>query len=542
MPAPFIKETIQEVPLKIVGGTHFGRYPKTSVEQTYNMIVSDDSLVDYAGYMSVASLASGGEGRGLYSSTVANIMIGVSGNQVVKIDESLVVHPIMTIATSSGPVYIDENNKSQIAITDEVNIYIYNYSDGSTTTVTGESLTIAFGFEVIPGYISFQNGRFILAALNTQNWLLSALNDGTMWPTGASNVGSMQTKPDTIQAAVPFPGRGNLLFVYGSNVVEPWVDVGAALFPYNKQASYNVDYGCLNASSIASLGDKTVWLGANESSGPVIMFSDGNSIKEISTDGLDFKFSELTDPTNCVGFLIKVDGHLIYQFTFKSDNLSYIYDFDTQMFFTVSDENLNYHIARRVVFFNNKYFFVSFNDGNLYEFGTQFTNYQYSETNIKQIPRIRICPPVRLPTQKYFIIKSLGFTVENGQPNSIQKFFFYAGEPIVIGADEDNVIGLGPFNFPIITSEDGIQIAAEQRYQTGITEFDVSSEAVDLSISRDGGVNFGNQLRKNMNETGNRKSRFIYYRLGIANDTTFMLQFWGFGRFVAFNGIVEVYQ
>jgi hypothetical protein len=532
MPAPNAKETIQEVPLKVVGGTHFGRYPKTSVEQTFNMIVSDESLVDYAGYRNVLELAAGSKGRGIYSSNRAELMFAVIGNQVFSIDGNLQKTFIMSIATTVGEVYIAENNGGQIAITDGANIYIYNYNTLTPSTITGAAMTAAFKFTVSPGYISFQNGRFILACLGTTNWLLSAFNDGLNWPIAANSIGQLQTKPDSVQAAVPFPGRGNLLFLFGSNVVEAWVDTGAALFPYQRQNSFNIDYGCLNASSIADLGNVIVWLGANEQSGPVIMVSDGNSIKEISTDGLDFKFSLLKDPTDCVGFLIKLDGHLLYQFTFKTDNLSYVYDFDTKEFFTVTDEDLNYHVARKVVFFNNQYYFVSFNDGNLYEFGTQYTNYEYAVDDIRQIPRIRICPPIRLPSQRYFIIKSIGFTIENGQPNSIQKFFFYAGEPILLATENLGVIG----------TENGHAIALEQRYQTGVTEFDVASEAVDLSISRDGGVNFSNQLRLNMNPSGNRKSRFIWQRLGIANDASVMLQFWGFGRFVAFPGVVEVYQ
>jgi hypothetical protein len=45
-----------------------------------------------------------------------------------------------------------------------------------------------------------------------------------------------------------------------------------------------------------------------------------------------------------------------------------------------------------------------------------------------------------------------------------------------------------------------------------------------------------------MNPTGQRKSRFIYQRLGIVNDATFQLRFSGFGRFVCTDGVLEVYQ
>lgn len=523
---------LQEVPLALVGGTHFGRYPKISQEQTWNMIVSDGALVDYAGYKNVLSISTNGLGRGIYSSSRADVMITVIGSGIYTVNTNIAPTFQLAMATSVGDVFIAENNGGQIAITDGVNIYIYDYNLGTTTTVTGASLTATFGFNVSPGYISFQNGRFILACLNTSNWLLSDFNNGTVWPFDSAHVGQLQTKPDTVQAAVPFPGRGNLLFLFGFNVVEPWTDVGAALFPYQKNTSFNVDYGTLNAASIASLGEHVVWLAGNEQSGPVIMRSSGNTLEEISTDGLDFKFSELTNPNDCSGFLMKLDGHLIFQFTFKTDNLSYLYDFDSKFFFTVSDENLNYHVAKNVVYFNNNYYFVSYNDGNLYEFGTKFTNYEYSATKIKQIPRIRIAPPIRLPSQDPFIIQDLSFTVENGEPNDITQILHYPGEPLYLGTED----------FAIIGTESGIPIGLDQPALSGVTGYDLASEAIDLSISRDGAVNWSNQLRQNMNPTGVRRSKFIYRRLGFANDCSPMLQMWGYGRFVLFDGVVRIYK
>ena len=92
-----------------------------------------------------------------------------------------------------------------------------------------------------------------------------------------------------------------------------------------------------------------------------------------------------------------------------------------------------------------------------------------------------------------------------------------------------------------ITTESGNPIGVEATVAQ--TEYVVNySEAVDLSISRDGGESFGSSWRLNMNPTGQRKSRFIYQRLGIVNDATFQLRFSGFGRFVCTNGVLEVYQ
>lgn len=494
MVAPYAKQQSETIPLKMVGGNLFGRYNKISVEETFNMIVSDGFLVPYAGYKDVITLGENSIGRGLHSSTIGQIMVAVIGSNVYSIDAGLTATPVGSLYTFSGDVYIAENNNFEICMTDGVFVYVYDYNNNTFSSSNPlESGHFDF-FGTSPGYISFQNGRLIIACIDNQTWQLSAFNNAKSWPNTAQTVGSLQSKPCTIQAAVPVPGGGNNLLLFGTNVAESWQDLGLALFPYQRNSSFNIDYGCLNAASIASLENTIVWLSYNEQSGPAVTFTQGGPIQNISTDGIDFKLAELTNPTNCTGFLFRQDGHLLYQFTFPDDNLSYAYDFNSKLFFTVTDENLNFHIARQVVFFNNQYYFVSLSGGNVYQFGTQFTTADYGDGDIKQLPRIRVCPPLRLASQRYFICKSLGFTIENGLPNRIND----AG-----------------------------------------TSY---SECVDLSISRDGGASFGNSIRLDMNPTGRRRSRFIYQRLGIANDATFQLRFNGFQRFVVTDGEVEVYQ
>ena len=221
----------------------------------------------------------------------------------------------------------------------------------------------------------------------------------------------------------------------------------------------------------------------------------GGREESISTDGMDFKLGNLTNPSNCTGFLFRQDGHLLYQFIFM--NLSYVYDFNTKLFFTVSDENQNYHIARNVVFFDNDYYFASLNDGNVYIFGTQFSNLRYSSTNVQMMPRIRICPPIRLPSQRMYIAKSLGFTIENGQPNEPIQVF---GEAYLITQDGN-----------MLVTQDGNYLVTQDQW---LTLDGLYPEAIDLSISRDGAESFGNSVRYTMNETGNRRSRLIFQRFG----------------------------
>lgn len=497
--APLAQQEIQDVPLKIVGGSNFGRYSKISAEKTFNMIVSDGFLVPYSGYEAVG-FTNFGTGRGIHATEVGSFMLGVIGNKAIRFDFNGVDFTgstVGTLLTTTGDVYITENNNKQMVITDGAKLYVYNYNDGSFKVSTTD---FTFPFSN-PGYCSFQNGRVIVALLQSQEWALSGFNDALIWLDDAQHVGQIQTKPGYIQAAVPLPGGGNNLLIFGINVSESWQDLGLATFPYQRNSSFNIDYGVTNASSIDDLDNFIVWISTNETSGPTVMVTSGNGAPEpISTDGIDFQLAALTNPSNVTGFLFRQDGHLIYQFTFPDDNVTFAYDFETKLFFNITDYDLSYHPAREVVFFNNSYYFLSLKDGNLYLFDTTITNMSLSPLGVvHEIPRIRITPPLRLPSQRQFIARSVGFIMENGQLNPV----------------------------PRVNDSGGVELIYAR---------------VDLSASYDGGESFGSNYGIEMNLSGNRKSRMIWQGIGIVNDATFQFRFYGLKRFVVGDGVAEVYQ
>lgn len=466
--------TAKQFPLNIVGSNTYGRYPKISVEATYNMFISDGWLVDFAGYLATAALRNSGIGRGLFNSTRSDSIIAVVSEFVYRIDSALNSTVIGKLDTSGGDVYIDENDAKQIAICDQKDIWIYDYN-----AHTFGKATISF----LPGYLTFQDGYFIAAHADEPKWELSALNNGLSWPAAPNNVGTFQTKPDNVVACVRIPGKGGQLFVMGNTVTEHWVNVGYQIFPYQRTSSFNIDYGCLNPATIAFGDNFIIWLGSNEKSGPAILLSSGTQATQISTDGINYKLSSLVHPDNSYGFLYKLDGHLFYQLTFAAieDNLTLLYDIEAKKFFTLTDEDMNHHIAKRLVFFDDGYYFLSFNDGFLYRMSTDYLTY-----NLKEIPRVRVCKNIRLPDSSQFIVNSLLFTLEQGTSSNVQR--------------------------------------------------------IDLSISIDGGVSFGTIDGQELNALAIRQNKLVWWNLGWANDFVAQFRFWGKGRFVATDGIVNIYQ
>lgn len=538
--------TLNELPLKMVCSNVFGRHPKISTQQVYNMFQTDGWMVNYSGHKKVDTIEDSGRGRGIFNSTKFNHLIVVIDNNVYIIDSSLFVTKVGGLDTFNGDVFIAENDASQIAICDKKDLYIYDYKLSTFTKVTAATL----GFT--PGYIDFQDGYFIAPDINGPAWHLSAPNNGLSWP--AINKGGFQTKPDNPVACIRFPGRGNLLFVMGSTVTEVWQDVGAQLFPYQRSSAINIDYGCLNASTIAAGDSFLIWLGVNEKSGPAILMSSGGDATQISNDGINYKLAQLKNPSNAYGFLFKQDGHLFYQLTFPSteDNFTLIYDIGLQKFYYLCDEYMGCHIAKRMAYFNNKYYFVSFRDGNLYVSDSKYTTYDG-----KEIPRIIIPDGVRQHDASPFVVNSVSFIIEQGMDNEESLFAIpnlYKG---VINTSADFPTTGSPItgwyykveaasvtdNDPTKTNTGQSFIPCEIVWNG--TRWDIVqplTPRVDLSLSRDGGVSFGNSVGMWLQPVSKRQNKFVYFNLGFCNEFVPQFRFWGTSRFVVNDGIVAVYQ
>lgn len=510
-------ERYKDIPLSIVGSTKFGRYSKMSSEETFNMITSDGWSVPFAGYKRVQLIDQNGEGRGIYASQSLNRMFAVIDDDVWMFDRNITRSYIGRINSSKGTVFITENNNNQILFSDSQRLYIYDESSSATPPYSVRQVTT---FNGTPGFITFQNTRFISPNITTNLWKLSGANQGLTWPNTSQFEGALQTKPDKCVATIRFPGRGNLLLVMGRTVSEQWYDVGAQLFPYQRSQSSNLDYGCLSVATIAESENFVCWLAANEKSGPVILYTSGGDINHISTDGIDFRLSQLRYPEDSYGYMFKQDGHLFYVITFVSDNVSYAYDFNNQAFYTLCDENMNAFIPKRVAFFNGQYYFVSIRDGNLYQLGTQFSNYDYGDGVVHEVPRVRIPPSIQLPDQSRFIAGYTGFTIEQGQyefPDQDTRF--------VLGTEDRNNI----------TTQNGFGLGGGQDRRDRVPK-------VMLSISVDGSVNFGSRQAIELNPFGRRMNKLMWYRLGASNDLTQQFHFSGFGRFVARDGVTGIYQ
>lgn len=497
-------ETTDTIPVNIVGSSTFGRYPTISSARTYNMYISDGWLINTPGFAARLAIFNTltSEGRGIFHSVRGDFMLAVVNSAVYRIDDTLLTPQFIgNLETFTGEVFIDENLSSQIAIVDGLHLYIYNYDTNEFAISVLPDQNGDPNQDLLPNYVTYQNTYFIIG-----NGIKGAT--GSQWfvynSAGSTDLNyvqtlTLQTKPDYALAALRIPGKGNNLLVLGSTVGEIWTNVPTGQI-YQRNSSMNIDYGCLSVSTIAASDEIIAWLAINEKSAPAIMAMRGGQVERISTDGIDYLLDNLKFPEQSTALFYRQDGHLMYQLTFfnPADDITLIHDFTTGKFFDLTDEDCHYHPARQVAYFENEIYFVSINDGKIYQQSSNITTYSYEVGDNPErfeIPRIRITDTIRNDSPNKSIASLFTFTIENG------------AEP---SADFNNDPSYRP--------------------------------RIDVAISKSGGLQFGNYVPYYMHKTGHFKSMPRFTSLGAYNALTFQMRFYGLYRFVVNNGYIEVRQ
>lgn len=523
-----------QVPVKIVGSSIFGRNPMISDERTWNLFISDNWLINFAGYnQAVDILPIGNEGRGLFHSTRGNFMIAVIASNVYRINANLGWVFLFSLNSIVGEVSIDENLSSQIVIVDGTSIgYIYNYTTGAVGLI--DYVISGGGVAFIPNYVTYHNTYFIFGNAaqdpSGSNWFIykSGFNPTTLanprqlvWVQTLA----LQTKPDFAKAVIRIPSHGNNILVLGTTVGEIWANV-AGLQIYQRQSSVNLDYGVVSVSTIAASDDMVVWLGQNEKSSKSIMVMIGGRAERLSTDGIDDLLTTVIHPELSTAMFYRQDGHVFYILTFfdPADNFTIMHDFTTGKFFDLTDWDFTFHPARQIAFFNNEVYFISLKQGSLMRIGGHLNSISTDNQNDYEIPRVRKTDTYRLPASQRFIVNQFGFTVENGVEQNVDFQFECDGHI------------LGEMSGSIMYSEDDLPLLVEGG------SCQIYRPRIDVSFSKNGGHSYGNAISYYMHATGQYKNQPRFNQLGEANQITCQLRFWGFGGVVIADGFYEVRQ
>ena len=211
------------------------------------------------------------------------------------------------------------DSTTELYITDGIKGYIFTYATNMFQRVTDPSYLGG-------GPATYQDGYFITVRPNSEQFFLSALNDGFTY--NAADVSSADSKPDDLIAA--FSDQRNL-WLFGHDTTEIWYNSGNATFPFQRIQGAILDVGAINAACIDTFSGTLIWLGINTERGDLVVYTaqGPGTLRRISTHAIEVIMEGWTAPDESRSYTYEDQGH--YFWVLWNPEGAVVYDFTTGM-------------------------------------------------------------------------------------------------------------------------------------------------------------------------------------------------------------------
>lgn len=198
------------------------------------------------------------------------------------------------------------SNPTQLAIVSGGHYYIYTYATNVLQEVT-------IGLVGTPSTVAFLDGFFILTFYNSQQYQISALNDGTTFD--ALDISSAESRPDYLVAAHDSKGRA---WMFGQQTIQLIFNAGSPTFPFEADRSAEFNVGLVARDSVERNGDTLFFVGTGDVGSIGAYKTAGLSIEKISTFAIDAIFKGYKNPETAYGWCYSENGHVCWRITFPN--------------------------------------------------------------------------------------------------------------------------------------------------------------------------------------------------------------------------------
>ena len=326
--------------------------------------------------------------------------------------------------------------------------------------------------------VTFLDSYFIVNRANTGQFYLSAQYDGLTW--NALDFATAESNPDNLQAVIADKGYLALL---GTSSIELWVNSGAQAFPFERVNGAPSPSGLMARWSLSRCGDFLTGLFKNKHGALFIGQLQGYNVVQVSTPDIDYIINQYASPSDAVGFGYTLNGRIYYQITLQSEGKSWLYDVMSNAWSQLKSWNMPRHFGDLCCAFNTKLVVSNYADGSL----SYFSQQAYTD---------------------------------NGLPIERE---ISSGHLFTTGRNKVRVSRLR------LDMEGGV----------GDTSTVGNNPKVMLTISRDGGHTYGQELWTTIGEIGHYHRRAEWRRLGWARDFVFKIRMTDPVKFVLMQGVVE---
>lgn len=286
-------------------------------------------IVKRPGLTTISPALGAGQGQGIFSWN--NLLVAVQSNVVNKI--------VSGVATSMGSMtgtqvpcsFIQTSNDAYLVINNLSHLY-YITSGGLTLTSVSSPPTGPY----CPGLVYLDNTVYVGIAGGTNGGRIygSNIEDPTTW--NALNYISAVSEPDGLVAIAK---QLNYLVAFGQWTTQFFYDAGNTTgSPLNVNSQANLNIGCANGNSVASIEQTLLWVGTSLAEGRSIYLLEGTSPVKVSNRYID-KYLNGDTMTNVRSYCLKISGHSLYVLTLKDSNVTFVFDLDERAWYQWSSQS-----------------------------------------------------------------------------------------------------------------------------------------------------------------------------------------------------------
>ena len=231
-----------------------------------------------------------------------------------------------TVSTSfsyptAKPFTVSDNGITLFMVAE--NIYI-------TMLVSNNTLSNESSDPVLTGvsatHVAYLDGYFIINRVGTNRILVSPVDwDGSSaWDSLA-----VETDDQTPGAVEGLVVCGSDLWTFRKGGYSIYYNAGSTPFPFARNQSVSNSIGLQAPYSLVTVNNRVFWLGSGKDGNGKVFMSEGFNAVRISNPELETQISGYKNTYDTLGMGWQEYGHTFYSLTFKTENITWVYDATT---------------------------------------------------------------------------------------------------------------------------------------------------------------------------------------------------------------------
>ena len=206
------------------------------------------------------------------------------------------------------------HNKTQLAVVDGVNLYVFSLNTNIFTSITSPGWRGSNDVHELDGY-------FIFVAPATDQFYISAIDDGTKL--NALDFSSADSSPDNI---VAHRVSHRQVWFFGALSTELWIDSGALAFPFVRYNSYTMDVGCVGPRASINAADTLFWVGQTDRGTGIVYMASGNQPQRVSTQAIEEALASSSNLAGTTMWTYQIEGHEFIGINAPGLSSTFVYD------------------------------------------------------------------------------------------------------------------------------------------------------------------------------------------------------------------------